>query len=73
MVQAMLKLWNSAAELISWHEPQSAPKPEPDEQHKLGGYYADYTPLTPVQLEASKAECAEHIARSKVVSVKSGL
>jgi len=67
MVKAMLQFWRSAAEMFSGHEKGAA------DLHRIGDYYADYSELTPDEIEAAKAACADHIARSKVISVKSGL
>ena len=72
MVHAMKKVWADAFEFIAehvWtHKSQT-------ELHQIGNtdFYADYTPLSREQIEAAKAECADHIARSNVISVKSGL
>ena len=74
MVQVMKKWFSSAAEFISWDFHAITPAEPVGEEHKIGEqYFADYSDLSPEQLKAAKEACAEHIARSKVISVKSGL
>lgn len=75
MVRTMRKWMSSAAEFISLDHAFSAPSaPDKKPEYQLGALYcADYSDVTAEQIRAAKNECADHIARSKVISVKSGL
>ena len=55
---------------FSWRAPAPVAR---EQETKLGDYTVDYTPLTDAQIKDAKAVCAEHIARSKRISVKRGL
>jgi hypothetical protein len=65
MVQAMRRLWSTAAEFISWSDAKP-PKAEPP--YPVGDYYADYSELDADSVVDPAAN--ELFRRSKVVSVK---
>lgn len=63
MVQAMLKFFHAVEDFILAPQPQQAA-----EVHRVGEFYADYTPLTPEEMAREDEACAELFKRSKMVS-----
>jgi hypothetical protein len=65
MVQAMRRLWSSAAEFISWSD---AKPPKAETLYPVGDYKADYSDIDADSVVDPAVN--ELFRRSKVVSVK---
>jgi len=65
MVQAMLKFIHAVEDMIF---APTAPTEDRQTVHRVGEFYADYSPLTPEEMARQDGDCEELFRRSRTIS-----
>lgn len=73
MVAALQRIWRQTASHLRWSAWAERKDIAAETEHCIGKFRADYSPLSPAELNQTEAAAEELLRRSKVVSAKRGL